>query len=90
MFTMLHPIDEPIANISAHQARLVEVRFRRTGFRDGISHIHVSAVAGKVAASTTELAPYDEQLGQRLSNSAVAPSHRTRCSASRVLGEFDS
>ena len=79
MFTRLHPIDEPIADISTHQARLVEVKFRRTGFQDGISHIHVSAVVGKVAESTTELAPCDEPLGLRPPNSAVAPSHRTRC-----------
>ncbi|MEY3071351.1 MAG: hypothetical protein RL473_1458 [Actinomycetota bacterium] len=62
MFTMLHPIDEPIANISAHQARLVEVRFRHIGFRDGISHIPGSAAADTVVASTTESAPCDEQL----------------------------
>jgi hypothetical protein len=79
MFTRLHPIDEPIADISTHQAKLVEVKFRRTGFQDEISHIHASAMVNKVAESTTELAPYDEPLGPRPPNSAVAPSHRTRC-----------
>ena len=79
MFTRLHPIDEPIADISTHQAKLAEVRSRHTGFQDGISYIHVSAVVNKVAESTTELAPYEEPLGPRPPNSAVAPSHRTRC-----------
>ena len=79
MFTRLHPIDEPIADISTHQAKLAEVRSRHTGFQDGISYIHASAVVNKVAESTTELAPYDEPLGPQPPSSAVAPSHRTRC-----------
>lgn len=74
-----HPIDEPIANISAHRARLDEVSSRRTGFQDGISHIQVSAMAEMVDESTTVSAPYDELPGQQQANSADAPTHRTRC-----------
>ena len=84
------PTDGPIANTSRHQATSVAANFLRIGFQGETSDSHQSAQAYMVALSTTAMESCAGRLVVRPPNSAVAQSHRTRCTSSRMLGEFDS
>ena len=84
------PTDGPIASTSKHREGSAEANYRHIGSRDETSRSQQSALVNMAASSTNATEPCAERPVERLPNSAVGQSRRTRCTSSLMLGEFDS
>ncbi len=75
---MQSPTVEPIADISARLAMMLEARCLRTESRDETAHSRDEASANTAAASTNASAPFAVLPANPLTNSADELLHRAR------------